>query len=158
MTATPGPITVEELAEPPEDFLAGELEGYEFYKAFQDARIDNFELGYFRALRDGVPVATAPFFVTRYRINTTLKGGWLKRILHPFWLRLACVGHPLADFGMIDGEVSPEVLRAFNARLRSKAGVIAYKDFPETLPRGFCGGAGSAGCRASRSRGLLVGP
>lgn len=134
MTVAPRPITVEELAEPPAGFLAGELEGYEFYKAFQDSRIDNFELGYFRALRDGVPVATAPFFVTRYRINTTLKGGWLKRLLHPFWLRLACVGHPLADFGMIDGEVSSEVLDAFNVRLRSKAGVIAYKDFPESLP------------------------
>ncbi len=80
MTAARGKITVEELAEPPDGFLAGELEGYEFYKAFQEAGIDNFELGYFRAWRDGVAVATAPFFVTRYRINTTLKGGWLKRL------------------------------------------------------------------------------
>lgn len=134
MSAATGVVTVEELAQPPEGFLSGELEGYDFYKAFQDAGIDNFELGYFRAYRDGVPVATAPFFVTRYRINTTLKGGWLKRLLHPFWLRLACVGHPLADFGMIDGEVSADVLAAFNERLRGKAGVIAYKDFPATLP------------------------
>jgi hypothetical protein len=131
-------LTVEELAEPPEGFLAGELEGYAFYKAFQDAGIENFELGYLRARRDGKAVATAPYFTTRYPINTTLPGGWLKRLLSPFWLRLACVGHPLADFGMIDGEVSTDVLEAFNRVLLRKAGIVAYKDFPASLPlRGF---------------------
>ncbi len=127
-------LTVEDLAAPPDRFLEGELEGREFYQAFQDAAVDNFELGYLRASRDGRPVATAPYFTTRYRINTTLKGGVLKRLLQPFWLRLACIGHPLADYGMIDGEISAEVLSAFSERLARKAPVIAYKDFPAGLP------------------------
>lgn len=129
-----GAVTVEDLREPPPGFLADELEGYDFYKAFQDAGVDNFEVGYLRAWRDGVPIATAPYFVTRYRINTTLEGGVLKRLLAPFWLRLACVGHPLADFGVIDGEVSAESLAAFNQALLRKAPIVAYKDFPEDLP------------------------
>jgi hypothetical protein len=127
-------LTVRELDEPPPGFLADELEGYAFYKAFQDAGIANFDVGYLQAWRDGVPVATAPYFTTRYRINTTLPGGWLKRCLRPFWLRIACVGHPWADFGMIDGETSAEVLEAFNRVLQRKAAIIAYKDFPASLP------------------------
>jgi hypothetical protein len=127
-------VTVEELADPPPDFLAGEVEGYAFYKAFQDAAIDNFEVSYLRAYRDGAAVATAPIFTTRYRINTTMKGGWLKRLLHPFWLRIACVGHPLADYGVIDGEVSGEILEAFNRHLATKAPIVSYKDFPAALP------------------------
>ena len=127
-------LTVEELEEPPAGFLADELEGYEFYKAFQEAQIEGFELGYLQARRNGVAVATAPYFSQRYPINTTLKGGLLKRLLRPFWFRIACIGHPLADFGMIDGEVSAEVLEAFNRKLLRKAPIIAYKDFPESMP------------------------
>jgi hypothetical protein len=127
-------LTVEELDQPPAGFLADELEGYEFYKAFQEADIEGFQLGYLQARRDGIAVATAPYFAQRYPINTTLKGGLLKRLLRPFWLRIACIGHPLADFGMIDGEVSAEVLEAFNQNLMRKAAIIAYKDFPESMP------------------------
>jgi len=127
-------LTVRELSDPPPGFLQDELEGYAFYKAFQDAGIDNFELGYLQACRGGTVVATAPYFTTRYRINTTLQGGLLKRLLQPLWMRLACVGHPLADYGMIDGEISPEVLAAFTKVLETKAAVIAYKDFPAGLP------------------------
>jgi Acetyltransferase (GNAT) domain len=127
-------LTVEELEHPPVGFLADELEGYEFYKAFQEANIDRFELGYLQARRDGIAVATAPFFSQRYPINTMLKSGLLKRLLRPFWLRIACIGNPVADFGMIDGEISAEVLEAFNRELSRKAAIIAYKDFPESLP------------------------
>jgi uncharacterized protein len=132
--AATGRLTVVELDRPPVDFLEGELEGRRFYEAFQDAGIENFGLGYLQARRDGRPVATAPYFTTRYYINTTLQGGWLKQVLRPFWLRLACIGHPLADYGVIDGEISEEVLAAFNRRLVRKAPLIAYKDFPRTLP------------------------
>jgi len=127
-------VTIEELSAPPEGFLADELEGYAFYKAFQDAGIENFQLGYLRARRDGAVIGTAPFFVTRYPINTMLEGGWIKRLLAPFWIRIACVGNPVADCGMIDGEISTETLAAFNCALEGKAALIAYKDFPDTLP------------------------
>jgi len=127
-------LTVVELTAPPIGFLEHELEDRAFYQAFQDARVENFEVGYLQAFRGERPVAAAPFFTTRYRINTTLKDGWLKKLLQPFWLHLACIGHPIADYGMIDGEVSAEVLAAFNERLSTKAPVIAYKDFPAALP------------------------
>jgi hypothetical protein len=131
---TDGAITVLELKDPPEGFLAGELEGRDFYKAFQDASIENFEVGYLQAWRDGRAISTAPFFTTRYPINTTMKGGWLKQLLSPFWLRIACIGHPLADYGAIDGEISREVLEAFNRQIEGKAPIISYKDFPASLP------------------------
>jgi hypothetical protein len=131
--AAAAPI-VEDLDNPPPGFLAGEIEGYDFYKAFHDAGIEGFDLGFLHARRNGVVVSTAPYFVQRYPINTTLKGGLLKRLLAPFWLRIACIGHPLADFGMIDGETSAEVLDAFNRVLCRKAAIIAYKDFPAAMP------------------------
>jgi len=129
-----GGVIVDELSDPPIDFLPDELEGHAFYKAFQDADIQGFELGYLRAQRNGKPIATAPFFVMRYRINTTMKGGWAKRLMTPFWLRIACIGHPLADFGVIDGEISAPVLEAFNRHLQTKAPIVSYKDFPLSLP------------------------
>jgi hypothetical protein len=126
-------LTVEHRATPPEDFLAGEAEGYGYYKAFQDAGIENFEFGYFVVKRDGTRVAVAPYFVTRYCVNTTLEEGWLKRALGWLHFKIACVGHPSADFGMIDGETSTEVLQAINAELFKRAAVVAYKDFGEGL-------------------------
>lgn len=127
-------LTVEHHATPPADFLANEAEGYGYYKAFQDAGIENFEFGYFIVKRDGRRVAVAPYFVTRYCINTTLSEGWVKRLLSWLSFRIACVGHPSADFGRIDGETSAEVLQAINAELFKLARVVAYKDFDAGLP------------------------
>lgn len=132
------PLTVEELRDPPAGFLSGELEGEALYRAFGAANVPDFEVGYLRVSRDGVPVATAPYFRTRYPINTTLRRGWLKTLLRPFWLRIATIGSPVADYGAIDGETSAEVLEALNASLAKKAAIVAYKDFRPGLPvRGF---------------------
>lgn len=131
-------LTIEHHASPPPDFLCNEVEGYAFYKAFQNSGIENFEIGYLVATRDQKRVAVVPFFVTRYYVNTTLENGWLKHLLGWLWVRIACVGHPCADFGMIDGEVSAELLQAVNAELFKLAPIVAYKDFGDRLPlRGF---------------------
>ena len=127
-------LTVEDRASPPGNFLADAVEGYAYYKAFQDAGIEGFELGYLVVKRDGRRVAIAPYFVTKYYVNTTLQDGWLKRMLGWLWFRIACVGHPIADLGMIDGETSAEVLQAINAELFKRAPVVAYKDFGAGLP------------------------
>jgi hypothetical protein len=133
-----GRLTVEDLAGPPPGFLQDDLEGEALYRAFGDAGVQGFDVGYLRVWRDGAPVATAPYFRTRYAINTTLPRGWLKRLLRPFWIRMVAVGSPVADYGKIDGEVSAEVLEALNAALAKKAPIIAYKDFPPGMPlRGF---------------------
>lgn len=126
-------LTVEHHASPPAGFLAGEAEGYDYYLAFQNAGIEDFEFGYLVVSRDGARVAVAPYFVTSYRINTTLPAGWLKRALGWLQFRIACVGHPSADFGMIDGETSAEVLAAINADLYKRAAIVAYKDFDASL-------------------------
>lgn len=127
-------LTVEDHGSPPDDFLAGEAEGYAYYKAFQDSGIENFEFGYLVVRRDGGRVAVAPYFVTRYCVNTTLAEGWTKRMLGWLSFRIACVGHPSADLGMLDGEVSAEVLDAINRELFKRARVVAYKDFAAGLP------------------------
>lgn len=131
-------LTIERHVSPPPDFLCNEVEGYAFYKAFQDSGIENFDIGYLVATRDQKRVAVVPFFVTKYYVNTTLENGWLKRFLGWLWVRIACVGHPCADFGMIDGEVTAELLQAVNAELFKLAPIVAYKDFGDRLPlRGF---------------------
>ena len=127
-------LTVEDHASPPDDFLPCEAEGYAYYKAFQDSGIANFAFGYLVVKRDGRRVAVAPYFVTRYHVNTTLPEGWLKRLLGWVSFKIACVGHPSADLGMVDGEVSAEVLHAINAELFKHAAVVAYKDFGAGLP------------------------
>jgi hypothetical protein len=131
-------LTVEHHPSPPEDFLAGEVEDCAFYKVFQDSGIENFDVGYLVVMRDHKRVAVVPYFVTRYYVNTTLENGWLKHLLGWLRIKIACVGHPCADFGMIDGEISEEVLQAVNVELFGLAPIVAYKDFGDALPlRGF---------------------
>ena len=131
-------LAVEDLAQAPLGFLQDDLEGEALYRAFDHAGVENFEVGYLRVWRDGTAIATAPYFRTRYAINTTLQRGWLKRLLSPFWIRMAAIGSPVADYGRIDGEASGEVLEALNAALAKKAPILAYKDFPPGMPlRGF---------------------
>ena len=128
------PLTVRQLQEPPRGFLGNEVEGEAFYRAFQRAAVDNFSVGYLQVLRGSAVVATVPYFITRYALNTTLPPGLVKRLLEPVRFRIACVGHPVADFGAIDGEMSAEVLHAVNLELQRKAAIVAYKDFPADLP------------------------
>jgi hypothetical protein len=133
--------TVEDLPQAPEGFLAAEpVEGYAFYRAFEAAQVEGFTLGYLRLSRNGTTVATVPYFTTRYAINTTLKPGLLKTLLSPFWFNIVSVGHPVADFGHIDGDASPPVLAAINKALARKAPIVAYKDFPAgmTIPGFSC--------------------
>lgn len=127
-------ITVEHLSAPPRGFLADEVEGYAYYKAFQESGIENFEFGYLAVKRDQKTVAVAPYFVTHYYANTTLPNGRIKRLLGWLRFKIVCVGHPSADFGMIDGEISGEVLQAINTGLFKLAPIVAYKDFGDNLP------------------------
>ena len=131
-------LSVHYLAEPPAEFLAGETEGREFYLALQHACLDNFEFGYFDVRRGSRTVAIVPWFVMRFSADTTIEQRWLKPLFGWIRFRIACVGNPSADLGMIDGEVSAEVLAAVNAELSKRAGVVAYKDLGPDLPlQGF---------------------
>lgn len=129
-----GSLSVEELALPPDDFLQDEPEGAAFCKAFQASGITEFDCRYLAIFRSGLRVAVVPYFLHEFYVNTMLPDGVLKKCLSRVKFRIACVGHPSADFGMIDGELSEDVLALVNATLQKKAPLVAYKDFAENLP------------------------
>lgn len=130
----PHSLSMEELALPPDDFLADEPEGAAFCKAFQASGITEFDCRYLAVFRDDRRVAVVPYFLHEFRINTMLTNRMLKKCLSRVKFRIACVGHPSADLGMIDGEISEDVLSLVNAALQKKASLVAYKDFAEDLP------------------------
>lgn len=137
MTENPdaaGSLSVEELALPPDNFLPDEPEGAAFCKAFQASGIAEFDCRYLAVFRGKQRVAIVPYFLHEFCLNTMLPDGMLKKYLSRVKFRIACVGHPSADFGMIDGEASEDVLSLVNATLRKKAPLIAYKGFAAGWP------------------------
>lgn len=138
MTEKPGAasdsLSAEDLALPPDDFLADEPEGAAFCKAFQASGIAEFDCRYLAIFRGERRVAVVPYFLHEFCINTMLPDGMLKKCLSWVKFRIACVGHPSADFGRIDGEMSEDVLSLVNATLQKKAPLVAYKGFAAGLP------------------------
>lgn len=127
-------LTVEYLTDPPEGFLDGAGEGRGFYAAYSAAGMENFTLGYFAVRRDGKIVTVAPCFLTLYSADTLVENRRLKPLFAWIGFHVACIGHPSADLGYIEGEVSAEVLAALNAELFKRAPVAAYVNFSEALP------------------------
>ncbi|HEU0219572.1 MAG TPA: GNAT family N-acetyltransferase [Gallionella sp.] len=127
-------MSVEDLALPPNDFLQDEPEGAAFCKAFQASGIAEFDCRYLAIFRNGQWIATVPYFLHTFSANTMLPDGVLKKCLARVKFGIACVGHPSADFGMMDGEVSEDVLSLVNAVLRKKMPLVAYKGFAADLP------------------------
>lgn len=133
-----GDLSIIELASPPDDFLPDEPEGAAFHQAFLASGITEFDCRYLLISRNGQRVAVVPYFLNTFSIATLLHCGMLKKFLSWIKIRIACVGHPSSDFGMIDGEISAEVLSLVNATLGDKAALVAYKGFPDSLPlQGF---------------------
>ena len=133
-----GDLSVVELDTPPDDFLPGEPEGAAFHKAFQASGISGFKCSYLAISRGGLRMAVVPYFLSTFSLGTLLPDGLLKRSLA--WIRFsyACVGHPSTDFGIIDGEISADILALANAELAKKAALVAYKGFSGNLPlKGF---------------------
>ena len=133
-TFTPNKLSAIELRSPPDDFLPNEPEGAAFHKAFQAAGIAGFDCRYLAIFRGDQRVAVVPYFLDELNLNTMLHEGLLKRCLSRARLRIACVGHPSTDFGMIDGEKSADVLALVNATLEKQAPLVAYKGFTSGLP------------------------
>ncbi len=127
-------LHAEELALPPDDFLPDEPEGAAFHKAFQASGIAGFDCRYLAIFRNGQRVAVVPYFLNTFSIGTLLPDGLLKKSFGWIKFRIACVGHPSTDFGMIDGDISADILALVNATLRDKAPLLAYKGFADNLP------------------------
>lgn len=131
---TQGELSIIELNSPPDDYLPDEPEGAAFHKAFQLANIARFKCFYLAIYRDGQRIAVVPCFLGRFSLTTLFSEGWLKKSLAWIQFSYACVGHPSTDFGMIDGEVSADILQRVNSVLSKKAPLVAYKGFSNTLP------------------------
>lgn len=129
-------LRIEDLDTPPEAFLRDQAEGYDFYTAFQGAKIEGFRFGYFAVYRHDTLVTVAPYFVMDFRLDTLLPAGLLKRSLSWIKFNLACIGSPTADFGRIHGEVSSDILALINTTLSTRGSLLAYKGFDDGLPVG----------------------
>lgn len=123
-----------DTAEAPEGFLAEYPLGGDFYESIGSKEIPGFEFGYLVAQRGGVREAILPYFVTNFKFNTMLDEGWLKHAMGGLGLRIACVGHPTAPFGRIEGKVSAELFEQVFAVLKTRAPVVAIKGFGPDLP------------------------
>ena len=84
------------------------LEDYHFLRVVEEAGIANFTWRYIVALKDDVIIAAIPAFFTQYALDTTLEGAakklsqQLSRIFpRALRLKLACIGSPVTEFGLI---------------------------------------------------------
>jgi hypothetical protein len=128
------PLVIQRIHSTPTGFLADEVLGEAFYAATQEREIPGFEFGYLLASRAGQTIATVPYFLTDFKLNTMLEDGWIKRLLCDAGFRMACVGHPCTPFGRIDGGVSTELMDLVFASLKSFAPVISLKGFTANMP------------------------
>ncbi len=127
--------------------LPGDAESYRYHLAFEIGKVEGFKTGYVAVKRGGVIVCIAPYFVTDYRLDTTVQGA-LKNVLNKirdylpnlFSIRLLCVGSPVTDSCKIgianDYPFDGDMLVALNSELeeiasREHISVIAYKDVIE---------------------------
>ena len=127
----------------------GDPEGWAFYRAVEDAGPPGFDWRYIALLEDGQPVAVAPVFLTRYRLDTTVQGP-LKRITEAIGralprlmtLNLAALGSPVAEqchLGFAPHVPDPrkpalleQLLDAFEALAEAeRCGLMAIKDASE---------------------------
>jgi len=128
------PLVLHHTTGTPSGFLSQEVLGEAFYASTKEREIPGFEFGYLVATRAGEKIATVPYFLTDFKINTMLEGGWLKRLLGNAGFKMAGVGHPCAAFGQIEGIVTPDLMLAVYEYLRKMASVISIKGFPVDLP------------------------
>lgn len=127
--------------------LLNDAESYRYHLAFEVSNVAGFKSGYIAVKRRGVVVCLAPYFITDYRLDTTVQGR-LKHLLNKISqfapkllsLRLLCVGSPVTDSCKIglskDYPFDPEMIKALSYELekiaqREKANVIAFKDVIE---------------------------
>ena len=128
------PLVLHHTKATPPGFLSQEVLSEAYYASTKEHEIPGFEFGYWVATRAGDTVATVPYFLMDFKINTMLEDGWLKRLLGNAGFRMACVGHPCAAFGNIDGTVSEELMTQVFLALKQLAPVVSLKGFKPDMP------------------------
>ena len=82
----------------------GDPEGWAYYRAVEESGLQDFSWVYFVVSERERVVAVVPAFVTDYRLDTTIQGGWrtalqplLRRLKGLLTLRMLCLGSPVSD-------------------------------------------------------------
>ena len=126
-----------------------EIEGFLYYKAVEFAGLADFEIHYLRLRKSNRTIALAPFFVSRYRLDTLGDGALLQllRRLGARWPKLlsipmVCLGSPVSEIAHLgyapelDATQRATAFRALLAGLERFArqrhiGLIALKDIAD---------------------------
>ncbi|MEO8419035.1 MAG: GNAT family N-acetyltransferase [Methylophilaceae bacterium] len=128
--------------------LPGDAESYRYHLAFELGKIEGFRTGYAAVRRGGIVVCLAPYFITDYRLDSTIQGplkrftSWLQGYAPGLLsLKLLCVGSPITDSAKLgitrDYHFDPDMVLALHEELeriadREDASVIAFKDILES--------------------------
>jgi len=132
-----------------------EIETYDYLLVVEEAGIAGFDFRYVVLREDDEIVAAMPAFLCRYALETTLQPGRIRRsvgrirCLFPEFLtlRLACLGSPCTETGMIGfhprisesrrPQLFAQLLAAFEAHAQAEGcSLIAMKDLALPLPLG----------------------
>lgn len=128
----------------------GEVEGYDYLLAVEDAGIEGFVWRYVALYETGRMIAAMPIFLTEYQLETTVGAGLMRqtvqRIRRHFpdflTLKLACLGSPCTEAGVpgfhpdVPAERRPVLLAALLAGFEGfadsqRCSLRGIKDFPE---------------------------
>jgi hypothetical protein len=126
-------VSTVDLAEPPADLLADEVEDGAFYRAMHGC-MPGFDFGYVQVSRPGSLSTVAPYFVTRFSVGTMLPDGPLKKLIGWIGFPIACVGSPVAAFGHLQGPVDAQVISSIADHLFGKCAIVSFKGFGAELP------------------------
>ena len=117
----------------PDGFLSAEVEDAQFYRATQKS-LPGFEFGYLRVFAASQTLAIVPYFTTVFSLGTMLSDGPIKQAIGGIGLRIACVGHPCAAFGKVDGKLDAGTIETVTKALLKKASIVCFKGFDADLP------------------------
>ena len=128
--------------------LQGDAESYRYHLAFEISKVQGFKTGCAAVRRGGIVVLLAPYFITDYRLDSTVQGplkqasSWLHGHAPGLLsMKLLCVGSPVTDSCKLgitrDYTFDPNMIAALNEQLeeiaeREGASVIAFKDILES--------------------------
>lgn len=117
-----------------EQFNPNRPEGKNFYLLYNTAENKQFEMAFLEVKEHDVLICILPYFVMDFPLNTMLPNGLIKKSINWLKIKIVFVGHPSCDHGYIHGDVSLNLLKQVNSKLRSYASLICYKGFGTNLP------------------------
>ncbi len=131
------------------DRVFGDIpEGYEFYRAIEESRLEEFSFSYITISSNNQLVLIVPLFIADFNLDIAVDG-WLKNIIsiiRKFFRRFLVMrtlfcGSPFGEHGVMeidkemegDGEVREELLKGLELfRKQNNASFIIFKDFPDS--------------------------